>query len=213
MISKLFILLLTLSVLGSFGGEPLLWASEAAEHPAEEGQHHHSGDGLKHGTIGPHHHDEEHHHGHKAYHHGVLCVLENCEVGHIETLLDGDTLEAWFVGGGHDTDRSVRVKAKEIPLKVRVHGQGEKTLVLMAAPMKLAGEKIGDASRFIATADWLSGVEEFEAEGEVVFKGVRRKIIIRYPQGYDPGHGHPDHGHGDHDHDTQERHRGHEDHH
>jgi hypothetical protein len=149
---------------------------------------------LKHGTLDPHHHEEGHHQGHKAYHQGVLCVLENCEVGHIETLLEEDSLEAWFVGGGHDTDRSVRVKAKEIPLKVHVPGQGEKTLVLKAAPMKLAGEKVGDASRFIAQAHWLKGVEEFEAEGEIVFKGVRRKLIIKYPQGYDPDHEHDEHG-------------------
>ena len=203
MTRTLFILLLTLSVLTFMGGDSLLQASEESGHHDEAG-HQHQDEGLKHGTLGPHHHDEGHHNGHKAHHHGVLCVLEKCEVGHIETLLDGDTLEAWFVGGGHDTDRSVRVKAKEIPLKVHVHGQGEKTLVLKAAPMKLAGEKVGDASRFIAKADWLEGVKEFEAEGEIVFKGVPRKLIIKYPQGYDPDHGHHEHEHGEH--------HGHEDH-
>ena len=189
-----FMILLLLSIAAFFGGGSLLCASETKEHHNE---------GLKHGTLDPHHHEDGHHQGHKAYHHGVLCVLEKCEVGHIEILLDGDTLEAWFVGGGHDTDRSVRVKAKEIPLKVHVHGQGEKTLNLKAAPMKLAGEKVGDASRFIATADWLEGVKEFEAEGQIEFKGVQRKLIIKYPQGYDPDHGHHEH----------EEHHGHEKHH
>lgn len=200
---KMFIFLLGLSVVASYDGPSLPWASETQEQHEEEG-HRHLDEGLKHGTLGTHHHEEGHHHGHKAYHHGVLCVLEKCEVGHIETLLDGDTLEAWFVGGGHDTNRSVRVKAKEIPLQVHVHGQGEKTLVLKAAPMKLAGEKVGDASRFSAKADWLDGVKEFEAEGEIVFKGVRRKLLIKYPQGYDPDHEHHEHEH--------EEHHGHEEH-
>jgi hypothetical protein len=185
MTRKLFILLLALSVVALSGWSSFPRASEATGHHEEE-DHHRKGDGLKHGTLGPHHHEEGHHNGHKAHHLGVLCVLEKCEIGHIEALLEGDTLEAWFVGGGHDTDRSVRVKAKEIPLKVHVHGQGEKTLILKAAPMKLAGEKVGDASRFIAKADWLKGVKEFEAEGEILFKGVQRKLIIKYPQGYDP---------------------------
>jgi len=193
MSKKMFIILLGLSIVASYHGPSLLWASETKEQHEEEG-HRPSDEGLKHGTAGPHHHEEGHHHGHKAHHHGVLCVLEKCEVGHIETLLDEDTLEAWFVGGGHDTDRSVRVKAKEIPLRVHVHGQGEKTLVLKADPMKLAGEMVGDTSRFIATADWLRDVKEFEAEGEIVFKGVRRRLIIKYPQGYDPDHDHDEHG-------------------
>jgi hypothetical protein len=178
--------LLSLSMAVFFGGDSLPRASETKEHREED---------LQHGTLGHHDHEEGHHHGHKAHHDGVLCVIEKCEVGHIETLLEGDTLEAWFVGGGHDTDRSVRVKAKEIPLKVRVHGQGEKTLVLKAAPMKLAGEKVGDASRFIAKADRLRGVKEFEAEGQIEFKGVQRKLYINYPRGYDPDHGHDDPGH------------------
>ncbi len=185
---KLFILLLSMSVVALVGGRSSLRASETKEHHQEEG-HHHSDEGPKHDTLGPHHHEEGQHHGHVAHHNGILCVLEKCDVGHIETLLEGDTLEAWFVGGGRDTDRSVRVEAEEVPLKVRLAGEGERTLVLKAAPMRLAGEKVGDASHFIAKADWLKGVKEFEAEGEVVFKGIRRKLVIRYPQGYDPDHG------------------------
>jgi len=175
MIKRLFSILFTLSVLSFFSGGSLLGASETKEHQEEKGDHHQK---------------KERERRHKAHHQGVLCVIEQCEVGHIETLLEGDTLEAWFVGGGHDTDRSVRVKAREIPLKVRLPGKGEKTLVLKSAPMRLAGEKVGDASHFIARAAWLEGVKEFQAQGEINFKGVRRKLYIKYPEGYDPDHEH-----------------------
>lgn len=131
----------------------------------------------------------EERHAHEAHHGGVLNVIGK-ERGHIEIRLEGGTLEAWFVGGGHDTHRSVPIKAAEIPLKVRVPEQGEKTLVLRAAPMKLAGEKIGRCSHFVAKADWLKDVKHFEARGEVEFKGMRHEVLIKYPEGYDPMHGH-----------------------
>ncbi len=102
-------------------------------------------------------------------------------------------MEAWFVGGGHDTNRSVPIDAEQIRLKVTVPGKGEVTLVLKASPMKLAGEKVGHCSHFIAKADWLTDVREFEARGEVVFKGIRHELIIKYPEGYDPMHGHRNH--------------------
>ena len=130
---------------------------------------------------------EERHGHHEAHHGGVLNVIGE-EAGHIEIRLDGDTLEAWFVGGGHDTDRSVPIKAEEIPLKITVPGKGEMALVLKASPMKLAGEKVGHCSHFIAKADWLRDVREFEARGEVVFKGISYEFLIKYPEGYDPMH-------------------------
>ena len=135
---------------------------------------------------------EEHHGHHEAHHGGVLNVIGE-EAGHIEIRLEGDTLEAWFVGGGHDTNRSVPIDAEQIPLKVTVPGKGEVTLVLKASPMKLAGEKLGHCSHFIAKADWLRDVREFEARGEVVFKGIRHELVMKYPEGYDPMHGHRNH--------------------
>jgi hypothetical protein len=138
------------------------------------------------------HHSEERHHHHEAHHGGVLNVIGG-EAGHIEIRVEGNTLEAWFVGGGHDTNRSVPIKAAEIPLKVTVPGRGELALVLKAHPMKLAGEKVGHCSHFIAKADWLKDVKEFEARGEVVFKGIRHELIIKYPEGHDPAHGHGTH--------------------
>jgi hypothetical protein len=136
----------------------------------------------------------EEHHGHKAFHDGVLNVIGK-ELAHAEVLIVEDSLEVWFVGGGQDTGRSVHLKAAEIPLVVKIPGQGQKKLILKADPMKLAGEKMGYCSHFVARADWLKGVKEFEATGSVVIKGVKDKLIIHYPEGYDPlhKHGHEDH--------------------
>jgi hypothetical protein len=125
--------------------------------------------------------------GHRAHHEGVLNVIGK-ELGHVEILLQGDTLEAWFVGGGEDTVRSVPIAAVEIPLNVTFPGTKQKKLTLKADPMKLAGERMGHCSHFVARAEWLKDLKEFEARGEVVLKGIRQKLVIQYPEGYDPGH-------------------------
>jgi hypothetical protein len=143
----------------------------------------------------------EEHHGHKAHHGGVLNAIGK-ELAHAEVLIVEDSLEVWFVGGGQDTDRSVRIKAAEIPLTVKIPGQGQKKLVLKADPLKLAGEKVGSCSHFIARADWLKGVQEFEATGSIVIKGVKEKLIVHYPEGYDPLH---KHGHKDHEKEEHEK--------
>lgn len=158
-------------------------ADEHAEEAHEHGEHH-AEEGHEHG---------EHQGHHEAHHGGVLNVI-GVEAGHIEIRLVKDTMEAWFVGGGNDTERSVPIKAEEVTLAVTVPGQDEQELVLKADPMKLAGEEVGKCSRFIAQADWLDGVEEFEAKGEIEFKGVNQALIIKYPHGYDPMHGHQEHG-------------------
>ncbi len=168
---RLLILLVSFSMVVFFGN-PLIFSAAADEHHGEEGHHRHG--------------------HHEAHHGGILNVIGE-EAGHIEIRISGDMMEAWFVGGGNDTNRSVPIKAEEVPLKVTLPDQGEKVLVLKADPMKLAGEKKGHCSRFMAKADWLKGVEEFEAEGEVVFKGILQKLVIHYPEGYDPMHGHEEH--------------------
>ena len=150
--------------------------SQNMEHHDEKGHHDHE-------------HGHDHGHGHHDAHHGGVLNVIGEEVGHIEVRITDDLLEAWFVGGGNDTDRAVPVEATEIPLKVRVHGGEDRDLTLMAAPMKLAGESEGNCSRFKATAEWLKDVHEFEAHGEIVFKGVAHELLIRYPHGYDPMHG------------------------
>jgi hypothetical protein len=126
-------------------------------------------------------------HGHKAHHGGVLNVIGN-EFGHVEILVQGDTIEAWFVGGGHDTGRSVPIQAAEITLTATIPEKGSKKLALKAEPLKLAGERIGHCSHFVARADWLRDVKEFEAQGETIFKGVRQILIIKHPRGHDPIH-------------------------
>jgi len=136
----------------------------------------------------------EEHPAHQAPHGGVLNVIGK-ELAHLEVLIREDTLEAWLVGGGQDTGRSVRIKAAKIPLTVDIPGQGRKRLVLKADPLKLAGERMGHCSHFIAKADWLKEVKEFEAKGWVVIKGVKEKLIIHYPEGYDPLHRHGQEGH------------------
>lgn len=137
-----------------------------------------------------HRHKNNHHSGHhQAHHGGVLNVISKCEIGHIEVHVDEDVLEVWFVGGGRDTHRSVPIQAEEMALAVTFSDGSERTLLLKADPMKLAGEKIGHCSRFSARADWLIEANEFEARGEIVFKGIRRPLIIKYPKGYDPWHG------------------------
>ena len=132
---------------------------------------------------------QDHHTGHhEAHHGGVLNVISKCEIGHIEVRIEEDVLEAWFVGGGRDTHRSVPIQAEAVALAVTFPDGGEKTLLLKADPMKLAGEKSGYCSRFSARAEWLNEVTEFEAQGEIVFKGIRRPLLIKYPEGYAPGH-------------------------
>jgi len=138
----------------------------------------------------------EEHRGHKAHHGGILNVIGK-ELAHVEVRIQGDTLEAWFVGGGQDTGRSVQINAAEIPLTINIPSRGQKNLVLKADPLKLAGEKMGYCSHFVARADWLKEVKEFEAKGSVVIKGVKEKLIIQYPAGYDPLHRHGPEHHGE----------------
>ena len=124
--------------------------------------------------------------GHRAAHGGALNVIEACEIGHAETLLDGDTIKVWLVGGDGDTETAVRVGAGEIPLLALADGGEVKTLVLAASPLPLAEEALGDCSHFTATAPWLEGVKEFVAVGVIRFKGATRTIRINYPDPYDP---------------------------
>jgi len=135
--------------------------------------------------------------GHVPAHGGSLNVIGH-EEGHLELRIRDGKVEAWFVGGGNDTHRSVRVKADE--LRLIVH----KELVLKAEPMKLAGESEGDCSHFVAEVDWLRPTDTFSADTKVVFKGKETDVHIVYPKGYDPLHGAADNGH--HSHETGKEH-------
>lgn len=126
-------------------------------------------------------------HGHVAPHGGVLNVIGK-ELGHIEVLVREDRIEAWLLGGGEDTVRSVPIRAAEISLVVKIPGKGQRKLILKSDPLKLAGEGPGHCSHFVGRADWLREVKEFNARGKVVFKGLPQELVIEYPRGYDPYH-------------------------
>lgn len=126
-------------------------------------------------------------HGHKTAHGGVLNAISTCENGHAEVKIDGDTLKLWFVGGGSNTLKSVRITDKEIVLTVLV--KGEKTarkFVLNAKPNELAEEKVGDCSSFEGKAPWLKDIKNFTADAMINFKGKKQPLKIEFPEGFDP---------------------------
>jgi hypothetical protein len=124
---------------------------------------------------------------HRAAHGGCLNALGTCENGHAEARLDGDTLDLWFVGGGTDTARAVRIPDKEIVLTLTfTAGQEPRRLTLEARPNALADEGAGDCSHFAGKADWLQGATAFTARGQVTFRGRQQTLRIEYPKGYDP---------------------------
>jgi hypothetical protein len=124
---------------------------------------------------------------HKAVHGGSLNALGTCENGHVEVKVEGDVLKLWFVGGGSDTDKAVRIPDKDFVLTVTPQGSREtKMLVLKAKPIEIAEETVGKCSHFEGEADWLKDVREFVATGSVIFKGRSQAILVEYPAGYDP---------------------------
>ncbi len=130
---------------------------------------------------------EQHEGEHESAHGGCLNALGTCENGHTEVKVDGDVMKLWFVGGGSDTLKAVRVPDREITLDVALAGQTEsRPVVLAAAPEPLAEETVGDCSHFEGRADWLAGAGSFKATGVVAFKGQQQKVVIEYPEGYDP---------------------------
>lgn len=122
---------------------------------------------------------------HKAYHEGSLNAITQCEIGHFEIKVLDDKLEGWFVGGGSDTNRSVRVNADKINLSVFLADGTNKELVLSASTLNLAGEKKSDCSHFEGSAAWLKDIKTFQAVGKIYFKDKWQPLIIQYPEGYD----------------------------
>ena len=122
---------------------------------------------------------------HKAYHEGSLNAITQCENGHFEIKVTEGIFEGWFVGGGTDTGRAVRIKADKIGLNVFLPDGTNKELVLSASPLKLAGENIGDCSHFQGEASWLKEAKSFQATWKIFFKDRWQPLIIQYPEGYD----------------------------
>ena len=145
-------------------------------------------------------HHTKSHHGdhHKAHHGGCLNAIDNCELAHIEVKVSENKLKCWFVGGGHDTNKAVRIPEKQIILSIKFGNSEDRKLTLKAVPIVLAEETVGDCSYFEAKAEWLSSLKEFQAFGKAKVKGKIRDIEIHYPEGYDPDHEHEhkrEHGH------------------
>lgn len=128
--------------------------------------------------------------GHVPAHGGCLNEIGECENGHAEVKVDGTVLKLWFVGGGNDTKKAVRVPDKEIVLEFieLLRSAPNLKLVLKAKPLALAEEKVGDCSYFEGQADWLKDRKKFSAVGTVTFKGKQVELKIEYPHGYDPDH-------------------------
>ncbi len=124
---------------------------------------------------------------HKAPHGGCLNAIATCENGHAEVKVEGDMLKLWFVGGGTDTEKAVRIPDKEITLSVTLAGEKEsRNLILKAKPNELAEEKEGDCSSFEGKAEWLKNAKKFVATATINFKGKKQELKIEYPAGYDP---------------------------
>ena len=124
---------------------------------------------------------------HKSAHGGKLNAIRTCENGHAEVKVEGGLLKLWFVGGGSDTLKAVRVPDQEIALAVTLEGAKEaKPLVLKAKPNALAEEMAGDCSHFEGEAEWLKGAKKFVGISTVTFKGKKQELRIEYPDGYDP---------------------------
>lgn len=131
--------------------------------------------------------EHDHAHSHKAAHGGCLNALGTCENGHAEARLSDGTLDVWFVGGGSDTEKAVRIPDASFALNVALPGSAAaRPLELEARPSELSEEKVGDCSHFVGKAEWLKGVSAFTATGEATFRGRRQAVRIEYPGGYDP---------------------------
>ena len=127
-------------------------------------------------------------HQHPTAHHGCLNAIVTCENGHGEVKIDGDTLNLWFVGGGTETMKAVRIPDAQIVLSVTPDGEKKpsRTITLAAVPNELAEEKVGDCSHFVGKADWLKEVKKFTATAEITFRGQRQPLRLEIPNGYDP---------------------------
>ena len=124
---------------------------------------------------------------HKTAHGGCLNAIGTCENGHAEVKVADDVLKLWFVGGGSDTWKAVRITDKEINLSVSLNGEKEqKTLLLKAKPNELAEEKEGDCSSFEGKAECVKDTKKFTATATINFKGKKQELRIEVPNGYDP---------------------------
>lgn len=135
------------------------------------------------------HHNEYNHKigEHEAPHGGCLNIMKSCEFGHAEVKVTGETIEIWFVGGGTETSKAVRIKDNDIKLEIAISGMKEKKeLILKADPIVLAEEAVGDCSHFVGSDPSLKiDSLKFKATAKVNFKGILMDTKIAYPEGID----------------------------
>ena len=128
-----------------------------------------------HSHAGPHHHEPPH---------GGAGVTLGDEAAHIEFLADAETgtMIAWFFTPHMERYLRVQVESFEVLAKLP---EGEARLTFHAVANAGTGETVGDTSQFVAGADWLVGVEAFDAVlPEVSVRGrVYRSVAFNYPKG------------------------------
>jgi hypothetical protein len=128
-----------------------------------------------HSHAGPHHHDPPH---------GGAGVTLGDEAAHIEFLADAETgtMTAWFFTP--HMERYLRIEAKSFEVLAKLP-DGEAKLTFVAVANAGTGETVGDTSQFVAKAEWLAGVEAFDAVlPEVTVRGrVYRSVAFNYPKG------------------------------
>lgn len=122
-----------------------------------------------------------HSHDHAAPHGGFLSTIEGCALGHVEYRLLAGKLEMWFLDGGESISRSIPLPEPCFPLTLVASDTTRLELIMMADPLRLAGEKAGHCSHFTATSDSLQGLATFTGYGWVRFKGAMRPLQITYP--------------------------------
>ncbi len=106
------------------------------------------------------------------------------EEAHIEFLADAEvgTITAWFFTP--HMERYLRIKAESCAVLAH-QPAGEARLAFKAVANAGTGETVGDTSQFVAGADWLAGVEAFDAVLlEVNVQGrVYRNVAFKYTKG------------------------------
>ena len=137
------------------------------------------------GCSGGHDHDHSHAgpHKHEPPHGGAGVTLGD-EEAHIEFLVDAEagTVTAWFFTP--HMERYLRIKAESFEVLAK-RADGEAKLTFTGVANAGTGETVGDTSQFVARADWLAGVEAFDALlPEVNIQGrVYRSVAFNYPKG------------------------------
>ena len=148
----------------------LILAGVVALGQAGCGDHEHG-----HSEAGLHHHDPPH---------GGAGVTLGDEEAHIEYLVDAEagTVTAWFFKP--HMERYLRIKAESFAVLAKLP-DGEARLTFTAVANAGTGETVGDTSQFVAKAEWLVGVEAFDAVlREVTVRGrVYRSVAFNYPKG------------------------------